>query len=57
MSLLSAFQEVAHIIPVKTLQGDDLYVMLKKVILRLEEIEYRVIAVVCDNQLAKRRRP
>lgn len=55
-SLLSAFKEEAHILSVKTLQGDGLYVMLKKVIFRLEEIYYRVIAVVCDSQLAKRSR-
>ncbi|KAH9359950.1 hypothetical protein HPB48_022517 [Haemaphysalis longicornis] len=48
-SLLSAFKEVAQILPVKTLQGEDLHAMLKKVILGLEEIGYRVIAVVCDN--------
>ncbi|KAH8018464.1 hypothetical protein HPB51_007018 [Rhipicephalus microplus] len=54
-SLLSAFKEVAHILPVKALQGEDLHCMLKKVILGLEEIGYRVIAVVCDNNSLNRK--
>ncbi|KAH8020180.1 hypothetical protein HPB51_025341 [Rhipicephalus microplus] len=54
-SLLSAFKEVAHILPVKTLQGEDLHCMLEKVILGLEKIGYRVIAVVCDNNSLNRK--
>lgn len=54
-SLLSSFKEVAHILPVKTLHGDELHTILKKVILRLEEIGYRVVAIVCDNNALNRK--
>lgn len=54
-SLFSSFNEVAHILPVKTLHGDELHTILKKVILRLEEIGYRVVAIVCDNNALNRK--
>lgn len=54
-SLLTSFREVAYILPVKTLTGDDLHMILKKVILRLEEIGFKVVAVVCDNNSLNRK--
>lgn len=48
-SLLSPFQEVAHILPVKTIDASDLYKVMHKVIIGLETIGFKIIAIITDN--------
>ncbi|XP_067133601.1 uncharacterized protein [Centruroides vittatus] len=48
-SLSSSYKEVVHILPVKTIRGDILHTFLKKIIVKLEEIGFTVVAVVSDN--------
>ncbi|XP_035227610.1 THAP domain-containing protein 2-like [Stegodyphus dumicola] len=55
-SLLSPFKDVAHILPVKSLNAEDLYQYLKKIIIGLENIGYRIVAVVSDNNSINKKR-
>lgn len=48
-SLLSKFKDVVHILPVKTLSANDFYCFLRKLVIGLESLGLRVIAVVTDN--------
>ncbi|XP_065298429.1 uncharacterized protein [Dermacentor albipictus] len=48
-SILCQFKEVAHIVPVQRADAEDLHNLLRKVICGLEEIGYRVVCVVSDN--------
>lgn len=54
-SFLSNFKEVVHIMPVKTVSGDMLHHMLRKVIAGLEEVGFNVIAVLSDNNAINRK--
>lgn len=48
-SMHSAYKEVVHILPVKTLKAEDLHFFIKKVIIGLENIGFEVLAVITDN--------
>lgn len=48
-SFLSDFSDVVHVLPVNNINADFLHEFVKKVILGLEEIGYRVISVSSDN--------
>lgn len=48
-SVRSKYSDVAHILPVHTIKGEDLYTIIKKVIVGLEKIGFEVISVVTDN--------
>lgn len=54
-SLLSPYKEVVHILPVKTLQANDLYIFIKRVILGLENLGFEVLVVVSDNHAVNRK--
>ncbi|XP_054707693.1 uncharacterized protein LOC129217416 [Uloborus diversus] len=54
-SILSDFKEVVHILPVKTISAEKLHIILKKIILGLEEIGFCVIAVSSDNNSINRK--
>ena len=48
-SLDTQYIDVAHILPVKTMQADALFIFLKSIILKLESIGFEVIGIVSDN--------
>ncbi|MBP1527227.1 MAG: hypothetical protein H9Q66_04835 [Spiroplasma ixodetis] len=48
-SLLSSFKEVAHIVPVKCINGEDLHALIRKIIKKLHDIGYKVLCVISDN--------
>nr|XP_042912929.1 uncharacterized protein LOC122272950 [Parasteatoda tepidariorum] len=48
-SLCSNYKDVAHILPVKSITADILFSIIKKTIIGLENIGYKVIAIVTDN--------
>lgn len=48
-SLLSDYKDVVHILPVKTLNNNCLFQYIKNIIIELENIGYKVLAVVSDN--------
>lgn len=48
-SFLSSFKEVTHILPVRTINGEELYSYLKKLLNRLHEIGYKVLWIISDN--------
>lgn len=54
-SLKSNFKEVVHILPVKTPNAESLHVVLKKVIIGLEEIGFEVLVVATDNNAINRK--
>ncbi|KAK9680521.1 hypothetical protein QE152_g39034 [Popillia japonica] len=47
--MLSSYKDVVHMLPVKTMRADDLYVFIRKVIIGLEDIGFEVLCVVSDN--------
>lgn len=48
-SILSKVKDVVHILPVESMKAETLHDILKKVILGLEEMGFRVICVITDN--------
>lgn len=54
-SLLSAYKDIVHILPVKTICTTDLHNNIKRVILGLEKIGFSVICVVTDNNSINRK--
>ena len=48
-TICSKFCEVVHIIPVKTITAEILHMLVRKVIVGLEQIGFNVICVVSDN--------
>ena len=48
-SLSSKFKDVVHLLPVHTINHEMLFKVIKKIILGLEEIGFKVICVVTDN--------
>jgi hypothetical protein len=54
-SFLSSYKDVAHVLPVKTICAEDLFSVLKKVIIGLEKIGFMVICLVSDNNSINRK--
>ncbi|KAH8032923.1 hypothetical protein HPB51_003800 [Rhipicephalus microplus] len=54
-SMLSSFREVVHILPARTMNAHSLHAVLKNVIIGLEEIGFKVLAVVSDNNAINRK--
>ncbi|GFV49249.1 transposable element P transposase [Trichonephila clavipes] len=54
-SLLSPFKEVVHIMPVKKIDGEKLFAVVKKTIVELDSIGFKVIGVVSDNNSINRK--
>lgn len=48
-SLCSSFKDVVHILPVNKMDGNKLFEIIKTVILGLETIGFKVVAIVTDN--------
>lgn len=48
-SFLSTYKDVAHILPVKKINAEGLFRVIKKVIIGLENIGFKVICVSSDN--------
>ncbi|GFT24627.1 THAP-type domain-containing protein [Trichonephila clavipes] len=48
-SLLSPLKEVVHIMPVRKIDGEKLFAVVKKTIVELDGIGFKVIGVVSDN--------
>lgn len=54
-SLLSSFEEVAHILPINNITGEQLHAVLKRVLVGLEEIGFKVLCVLSDNHSVNRK--
>ncbi|GFY33766.1 THAP-type domain-containing protein [Trichonephila clavipes] len=54
-SLLSPLKEVVHIMPVKKIDGEKLFAVVKKTIVELDGIGFKVIGVVSDNNSINRK--
>lgn len=54
-SFLSNFKEVAHILPVRQIEAETVYSIIKKVIVGLHNIGYKVLCVVSDNNAINRK--
>ncbi|KFM76813.1 Transposable element P transposase, partial [Stegodyphus mimosarum] len=54
-SILCSFKDVVHILPSKKMTAEVLFTVLKKVIVGLEGIGFKVIVVVSDNNSINRR--
>lgn len=48
-SVFSKFKEVVHIIPAKSMKAEALFSFLMKILLGLEEVGFKVICMVTDN--------
>lgn len=54
-SIMSSYKDVVHILPVRTVTAELLHRVLKKVVLGLEEVGFKVLAVVSDNNSVNRK--
>ncbi|GFV93892.1 THAP-type domain-containing protein [Trichonephila clavipes] len=54
-SLLSPLEEIVHIMPVKKIDGEKLFAVVKKTIVELDDIGFKVIGVVSDNNSINRK--
>ncbi|GBO32495.1 hypothetical protein AVEN_146814-1 [Araneus ventricosus] len=54
-SISSSFKDVVHIVPVSHIVAEDLFTLLKKIILALEEIGFKVMGIVTDNNSINRK--
>ncbi|GFV85073.1 THAP-type domain-containing protein [Trichonephila clavipes] len=54
-SLLSPLKEIVHIMPVKKIDGEKLFAVVKKTIVELDGIGFKVIGVVSDNNSINRK--
>lgn len=54
-SLCSKFKDVVHILPTRIMKAETLFTFIKKVIIGLEEIGFKVICVVTDNNSINRK--
>ncbi|GBP49242.1 hypothetical protein EVAR_96550_1 [Eumeta japonica] len=50
-SLCSSFKEIVHILPIKEMDSDTLFLMVKKIIIGLHDIGFSVVCVVSNNSL------
>nr|XP_037289862.1 uncharacterized protein LOC119184554 [Rhipicephalus microplus] len=53
-SMQSSFREVVHILPARTMNAHSLHAVLKNVIIGVEEIGFKVPAVVSDNAINRK---
>ncbi|XP_040077591.1 uncharacterized protein LOC120849444 [Ixodes scapularis] len=54
-SLLSSNKDVVHVLPVCQIDAQQLHCFVKKIILRLEALGFKIIAVVTDNNAINRK--
>jgi hypothetical protein len=54
-SLLSSFKDVVHILPVKSINAEQLFVFIKKTVIGLYSIGFKVVCVVTDNNSINRK--
>ncbi|GFW07780.1 THAP-type domain-containing protein [Trichonephila clavipes] len=54
-SLLFPLKEIIHIMPVKKIDGEKLFAVVKKTIVELDGIEFKVIGAVSDNNSINRK--
>ncbi|XP_049801053.1 uncharacterized protein LOC126236056 [Schistocerca nitens] len=54
-SLLSSFKEVVHVLPVRNLVAEQLFLYVKKILCGLYYIGFKVICVVSDNNAINRK--
>ncbi|GFW14375.1 THAP-type domain-containing protein [Trichonephila clavipes] len=54
-SLLSPLKEIVHIMPLKKIDGEKLFAVVKKAIVELDGIGFKVIGVVSDNNSINRK--
>lgn len=54
-SLLSDFKDVVYILPVNKMNANNLFAIIKKILLGLETIGYKIIVIVTDNNSINRK--
>ena len=54
-SVFSKYKDVVHLLPTCKISANDLNAMLKKIIIGLEDIGFKVIAVITDNNAINRK--
>ena len=54
-SIFSKYKDVVHLLATRRMSASDLNVMLKKIIVGLEDIKFKVIAVTTDNNSINRK--
>ena len=54
-SVFSNYKDVVHLLPASKMSTEDLHVMLKKIVLGLEGLGFRVICVITDNNAINRK--
>lgn len=54
-SFKSSYKDVVHILPCKKLSGEALHDILKQIIIGLENIGFKILAVVSDNHTVNRK--
>ena len=54
-SVLSQFKDDVHVLPVKILTRESLFEIIKKVILGLKNIRFRVLTIITDNTVINRK--
>ena len=48
-SVLSQYKDVVHVMPAKRIQAENLFDIVKCIIISLEEIGFLVLSVITDN--------
>ena len=48
-SVFSQYKDVVHVIPTKYLKAESLFDIIKRIIISLEEIGFRVLSIITDN--------
>ena len=54
-SVISNYKDVVHLLPTSKISAEDLHLFLKKIICGLENIGFRVFAVITDNNAINRK--
>ena len=54
-SVFSAYKDVVHLLPTNKLIADNLHAMIKKIVCGLENVGFRVVTVITDNNAISRK--
>ena len=54
-SIFSNYKDVVHLLPICKMTADELYIIIKKLVVGLESIGFKVIAVITDNNAINRK--
>ena len=54
-SIFSNYKDVIHLLPIYKMTADELYIIIKKLVVGLESIGFKVITVITDNNAINRK--